>query len=284
MMHISDTHISVGQGDSQEKFELLQNALQTARAANAECIVHTGDGIHGEDPAAVTSLQAVLGDVGLPFYFISGNADWMLSEQSAADAAAAANNVEPNADSQPDPTPTEIQVLRQQRLLRTVTPLYRGAGLSHWVRELPAGLTVVGVDNSSGVVDAEQLEAVRSVDAKHKPWVLLCHIPLHLPSMKAALPGTIFCGEEGCGGQPTTATTKGFVQLLQQSTSVVAVLCGHIHQAQAHRLHQEADDESGSRKTTSGGGGGGVMLVTAATKDGGSRLLDFVPAPVAAKM
>ena len=62
------------------------------------------------------------------------------------------------------------------------------------------------------------------------------------------------------GAALVAAAQVSFAELLQRSTSVVAVLAGHIHQAQGHCL-----------------AGGGALLVTAAAKDGGLRMLDFVP-------
>ena len=97
-----------------------------------------------------------------------------------------------------------------------------------------------------------------------------------MPLWTRALGSTMYSSwEDECGGQPTTAATREFVHLLQHSTSVVAVLCGHIHQAQAHYLNPKYSSV-GSEAAASGG----VMLVTAATTKGGRQpAAGFRPRP-----
>ena len=97
------------------------------------------------------------------------------------------------------------------------------------------------------------------------PWVLMLHIPLCLPETLELVPGAgSLCGNPDDEALPASSSTQAFLAFVRESPSVVAVLAGHIHQPQAQLLRE--------------GGGAGAQLVTAAAKDGGSRLIDFVPA------
>ena len=147
MLHISDTHIGVTDGGdrvkppaltSDSQAAELTSALARARSEGASLVLHTGDCIQGASQGNVQFVEQAVAEAGLPFYYISGNADWMdpipSPEQKTSPAPAdRASSLAAAASS------------RAHWREAALTPLYGGAGKSHWVREHEHGLTIVGV-------------------------------------------------------------------------------------------------------------------------------------------
>jgi DNA repair exonuclease SbcCD nuclease subunit len=257
VLHISDSHVNVEPGATSQFTDVLDTAFRLATEQNVALVVHTGDCVQTASAPTVKFVQRTVADAGLPFFYISGNADWM--DPTAVEK-----------DSEEEATHVEKSTTREYWRGSVLVPLFGGATPSHWVRDVKGGqLRFVGVDNSTGQVDSAQLRAVQKVERQGVPFVLMVHIPLWNESIKAAIPGQgSLCGDPD---DPTSsATTRQFAMLMSQSAHVVCVLAGHIHRAEGHWLQK--------------GGGHGVLLTTAATKDGGSRLLDFVPATADARL
>ena len=202
-------------------------------------MVHTGDLVHGVSPETVSHLSSCLvgAHAALPFLYISGNADWMHES-----------------------TPTDISFEEKDAVRtnwqETNAALYDGAERSVWVRDVVEGeLRFVGVDNSTGQVSQAQLDKVVAAVADGTPSVLMLHIPLCLPEILEVVPGAgSLCGNPNDTKLPASTSTVEFLSFVRGNASIVAVLAGHIHQAQAQLL-REGDSVS-------------VQLVTAAAKDG----------------
>ena len=113
------------------------------------------------------------------------------------------------------------------------------APFSH--REL-GGLLFVAVDNSIYQVEEDQLDSMRQALAQDLPTVLLCHIPISLPTLRgvvmAAMDGhPIMMADPDWTPElrianfvdDTTPATTEFVRLVSQAENLVAILTGHCH-------------------------------------------------------
>jgi hypothetical protein len=142
VLHISDSHIDVDPATRQFT-DVLPSALVKAKSEGASLVVHTGDCIQGASQGNVQFVRQAVLDAGVPFWYISGNADWMDPDPPAAKPEPAADRATHLAEA--DHARTQWR--------KELTPLYGGADKSYWVREAEEGLTFVGVDNSTNQVD-----------------------------------------------------------------------------------------------------------------------------------
>jgi hypothetical protein len=160
-----------------------------------------------------------------------------------------------------------------------LAPLYRGRNPSCWQDDI-GGVRFIGIDNSTGLVTAAQLQLFKSATKMAAacvpplPVVLLVHIPLFEQRLLEIISAAAFSRRPGsppepamdasalCGGPATAdASTLEFVEAVRECTGLGAILCGHIHTAQAQPY----------------GSCGATQLVADGGVFGGTRLLDLVP-------
>lgn len=157
-----------------------------------------------------------------------------------------------------------------------LAPLYGGRDPEAWSEDIN-GVRFVALDNSTGDVSAEQVAFFTRVAADSPlPVLLLVHIPLFSRQLNDAIRSAPFSRRPGaevepaasagalCGdpeNETTTAATQKLIKCVERCTKLAAVLCGHIHTAQAHAIGEH----------------GGVQYVADAGVFGGYRLLELVP-------
>ena len=100
-------------------------------------------------------------------------------------------------------------------------------------------LRVVGIDNSTGLVEPAQLsffnQQAASAAAARQPLVLAVHFPLHSIALAAELEqaGCPGMGAELCGAGASDADTAAFLAAAGECAGLVAVLAGHVRCATA---------------------------------------------------
>eukprot|EP01051_Picozoa_sp_SAG22_P001572 SAG22_NODE_63_length_23302_cov_17.506551_4_plen_365_part_00 len=266
----------------------LRNILAAAAAQSPppDLVVHTGNLVNYPSFRAVMHAAGLLEESGIPFAYTAGNEDWAWKELAGA------------------ASPQHFRRMYCYAPDATLSPLFEmhgdGMSPSHWLvptGELPkegggdgggpADIRVVGIDNSTGTVEAAQLEFFNAQAAAARaaaaPLVLCLHYPLHCAELVAALKQAGCEGEPelcgaapagggrggGTGGGGAAAATRGrhcvddataaFLAAAAACPELVAVLAGHVRAA--------ASAPFGSHSC--------VQYTTDASCFGGYRLLDF---------
>lgn len=291
VLHVSDSHVSCGDGwmSEREAFGLpAADPIHTAYTdgkdptasstettmrqfreqvtagvqSGADLIVHTGDLLNIPSEESVAFVHDVLVKSGLPFFFISGNHDWCYEGLGG--------------DRRSMRSEAGRQAVRAEWRTKRLAPLFpNGKSSSHWSEEID-GLVFLAVDNSTCMVGHEQHSFYRSTVAKAgregKSVVLLLHVPLFLPELKVAMAGAdgegYYCGDVEFGGpQAPDEETVAFVETVVGDAGregpLCAILAGHIHSAQVQPLAPAP--------------GCALQFVTEAGCNDGYRIVDFVP-------
>lgn len=268
VLHISDSHVSVPGDDSEtfspfcgrmhnaystyDRFGSFVSMMDLAVEKDVDLIALTGDHVNYPGPNAVARLVEELERTRKPWVFTAGNHDWHYEgmEGSSRDLR-----------------------LRWRRELK---PFYAGRD-PHASSIDVNGLRFVLIDNSTFQVDDHQLAFYQKAVSDDKPVVLLVHIPLSVPAIRIDRPGKPLCGDPEWGENmdqnweterrerwPATGnlpSTEQFLACAKSTSNLVAVLCGHIHQARVDRVNDMA-----------------FQYVTAPGFDRGHRLIRFEPA------
>lgn len=258
ILHLTDAHFCRADEDEhaalcrernarwQERENQEANAtrlLQTARESGAELLLMTGDIVDSPSHASLEYVRGLLDACGLPWLYVSGNHDWYFPYQQAHEDLRSAQ-------------------------YHKIEPLFGGPPRTGWCYEIN-GLQILGIDNSIYQIENDQLELARAALETGLPTVLLIHIPLTQPGLRAPtiarwrdciLMGETILEEHRANWAwaPDRPATAEFIRLMQKAPNLVAILCGHVHFA-----HEEAF-------------GAGVQLVGAPAFAGGSRVIDFV--------
>ena len=89
-------------------------------------------------------------------------------------------------------------------------------------------MLMVGVDNSSRQITAEQNARLRQLLTQDKPMVITMHVPIMTEGNREEL---LFCGDYFRLNHPeATDETLAFVEILKQNApKIIAVLAGHLH-------------------------------------------------------
>ena len=202
--HLSDSHVSCGAGWMAEResfglppFDPIHTAYtdgkdETAtdtittmaqfraqvaalKDAGADLIIHTGDLLNMPTAESVQFVHEVLTDAGLPWLFTCGNHDWCYEGLGG--------------DRRSMTSEAGRQAVRAEWRERRLGALFEGKNPSHWVEEVH-GLTFIGLDNSTCMVNEEQHDFFRAAhDAAPGAVVLLLHVPLFIDELKVAMTG-----------------------------------------------------------------------------------------------
>jgi hypothetical protein len=250
-----------------------QVALAVARGA--DMVVHTGDLLNLPSAETVAWVAGVVRRSGLPFRFVCGNHDWCYEGLGG--------------DRRSMQSEAGRQAVRSEWREKRLRPLFGAFEPSHWSEDV-AGLRLIALDNSTCRVSAAQLAFFEERAAGALPVVLLLHVPLHTPALKASLEaigcGAVegeagvmmgyLCGDEAglrggsrpeaFAGTTPDADTLAFVRAVRRCPRLAAVLSGHLHSHQVHPLGEAS---------------GALQLVTEAGLNGGWRLLEFGPSTAA---
>ncbi len=242
ILHIADVHLGLIDGRDEEHLEIcqdlgerfhprhqnrdaqghtipqetaFQHMLETARQEQVDLLALTGDIVDFPAQANVEYARQLVDASGLPALYTAGNHDWHFLSR--------------------DPTPAT-----RREFLAPLAPLH--GGRPDFAEHKIGDLLFVAVDNSTYQIDAEQLENTRRALAQNLPTVLLIHIPLSLPTLRAptiehkngnpvlmADPDWPLAKRREYGTGADTPTTLEFVRLLVNAQNLVAVFCGHIH-------------------------------------------------------
>ncbi len=228
MLHVTDVHCALlDERDARhedacrdycQRFagneRILAERFNEARELGVDLVALTGDIMHFPSRALVDYLARQMEQLQVPVLFTCGNHDWRF------------------------PGLSDEEAVREQWWPR-LDPLHPGrAGCAACEVN---GIQFLQVDDSTYQVDDEQLAWVRERLATGRPTVVLSHIPLSLPTLRAPTidrwKAPILIGDpdwdqesrERWKAGADRPTTLQYVQLLAGAENLVAVFCGHVH-------------------------------------------------------
>jgi len=139
-------------------FEYLDDLLQKAKYENVELLLLTGDIVNFPSAVSANYVYGRIMNTGIPWLYISGNHDWHYEGM-----------------------PGTLDSLRKTWINRSLLPLYNGHNpLSY--SEIINGINFVGIDNSTGQVNNDQIEFLKDQLTRTEPIILLSHIPYKFDS------------------------------------------------------------------------------------------------------
>ena len=188
--------------------------LEVAAQERVDLLALAGDIVDFPAWASIDYAARLASASGIPSIYTPGNHDWLFSDREGT-----------------------AEVRRE--FLPRLDPLTRGEPA--FSRHEVGRLLFAAVDNSTYQVEEEQLESTRQALAGGAPTVLLCHIPISLPTLRnpvlSELGVPIMMADpdwalqsrrENSVGE-NTSTTLGFVRMVCQAENLVAILTGHCH-------------------------------------------------------
>lgn len=232
-------------GRSYAPDKAFERVMCEAATMNLDLLALTGDIVHYPSLAAIEHLTAIVNDLGVPAMYTCGNHDVHFTDEP-------------------------VNHERRQAWLSRFKSLH-GERSDYEVREI-ANMRFVAVDSFDCQISAQQLAFFEQQLAADVPVVVLTHIPVSLPTLRARtiqeMDAPVLMGDPDWSvasrdeWQITedTPETLEFVRLITQTPNVVACFCGHIHFA-----HHDA---MGPRA---------VQYVGKPGFRGGRRLVEFKP-------
>ena len=255
VLHISDSHIGlIDERDAQwteacqelkDRFDsesrdrqgraavtaagAFDELLTMTQSLQADLVALTGDMIGFPSQANIEFLQGRMADTGREVMYIAGNHDWHW----------------PGLD---------YGSVVREKYWPVLEPLQGGQPACR-SRQL-GDVRFVAIENSDYQITEGQLEFAQDNLAEGLPTVVLMHLPVSVPSLRAAAiehwGAPILMGDpehrnprsDKCWGPrlnpPITVEgferVMAFVRLLAGSPNLVAILCGHLHFARADCL------------------------------------------------
>jgi 3',5'-cyclic AMP phosphodiesterase CpdA len=176
--------IDNGPGSGQVRpHNVFEAQLHMAQEEEADLVVHTGNLVNFPSFRGIYYVWDALEKCGLPYLYTSGSSDWCWQDMIGT---------------------KPVQELQQQYCWEEsgeCATLFSRASESSLLSteqydakawsEVVGGVRFVGVDNSTQVVTAEQLtfvqEALAAAAAAAESVVIMVHIPLYTPELRAAL-------------------------------------------------------------------------------------------------
>jgi 3',5'-cyclic AMP phosphodiesterase CpdA len=265
VLHISDSHVSVEGDDTEEVVQFcarmhgayssydrlgsFMSLMDLAIEKDVDLIALGGDQVNYPGPRAVERLTQELKRTRIPWVFTAGNHDWHYEGMPGSS--------------------TDLR----QRWRQELAPFYAGND-PHASSVEVNGLRFVLIDNSTFQIDDHQLTFFRDSVSDGTPVVLMVHIPLSVPTLRNDRPGKPLCGDPEWGEHTDNGweterrekwsaagnlpSTERFLAAAELTPNLVAVLCGHIHQARVDRVSDSAS-----------------QYVVAPGFDRGCRLIEF---------
>ncbi len=227
LLFLTDTHMVVSSSEDSEQITAnaaerspgfvddngVSSALQFpawmayANEQQVDGVLFGGDIIDYPSKGNLEHLQKNLDMLSQPYIYTLGNHDWTY--------------------------PWEYMTQKgEEEYLPLLEPMMQG---NTTIQHLDIGeLTVVAVDNSSGQVNGEALEAYQQILAEGRPTIVLVHVPFMTQSVlgkaKEVWSSPVVIGAGNYGGIYENEESAAFVQMTTAADSpVVAVLAGHVH-------------------------------------------------------
>lgn len=227
LLFLTDTHMVVSSSEDSEQITAnaaerspgfvddngVSSALQFpewmayANEQQVDGVLFGGDIIDYPSKGNLEHLQKNLDMLSQPYIYTLGNHDWTY--------------------------PWEYMTQKgEEEYLPLLEPMMQG---NTTIQRLDIGeLTVVAVDNSSGQVNGEALEAYQQILAEGRPTIVLVHVPFMTQSVlgkaKEVWSSPVVIGAGNYGGIYENEESAAFVQMTTAADSpVVAVLAGHVH-------------------------------------------------------
>lgn len=270
VLHVSDSHVSVSGDDEPEvapfcgrmhaaysEYDRLGNFLAVMDVAvkqDVDLIVLSGDQVNYPGKRAVARLADALAATGKPWVYTAGNHDWHYEGMPGSSADL------------------------RERWRQELTPFYAGAD-PHASAVDVRGVRFVMIDNSTYQVDDGQLSFFKEQTDTDLPVVLVAHIPLSVPLLRDSRKGKPLSGDPAWGLETdrnweterrerwpaagNLPSTEAFLECVAAAPQLVAVLCGHIHEARVDLVSATAN-----------------QYVVAPGYAGGCRVLEFSGASV----
>ena len=196
----------------------FEEALTFAKELNADVITLVGDIFSFPSELAVEWVQSKLKAIGIPYIYIAGNHDWHYEGMKG-----------------------KLTSLRDKWIEKRLKPLYQGNNPLMAAYDIK-GIRFLAIDNSTYEINDEQLIFLSEQVASGLPLVLLVHIPMYAPGKKISFG----CGNPFWGATTDrnsklerrpkwpenghTKTTFEFYKKVFDSSNVMGIFAGHIHQ------------------------------------------------------
>ncbi len=197
--------------------EAFEQALEYAKAVNADVITLVGDIFSFPSEAAIEWVLSKLEATGIPYIYTAGNHDWHYEGMEGT-----------------------LESLRDTWIEKRLLPLYQGNHPLMAAYDIK-GIRFLAIDNSTYQINEEQLAFFREQVASGIPLVLLVHIPLYAPGKNIYFG----CGNPNWGAATDgnfeierrpkwpetghTQTTFKFHKEVFNAPNLMGIFAGHIH-------------------------------------------------------
>jgi DNA repair exonuclease SbcCD nuclease subunit len=141
---------------SETTFQYFDDILQKAKNQNVNLLLLTGDILNFPSAVSVKYVYDKLSATGIPWLYISGNHDWHY-----------------------EGLPGNIDSLRNVWTKKSLLPLYCGQNPLFY-STIIHGINFIGIDNSTGEVNADQIRFLKDQLTKPEPIMIISHIPYRL--------------------------------------------------------------------------------------------------------
>lgn len=185
----------------------LSDWMDYAAAQDFDAVLLGGDIIDYPSEASIDYLDEQLQKLPVPYLYTMGNHDWTF--------------------------PWEYMTEVGEQQYRPLLEPYMGDNtyIGTWETE---DLLVITVDNSSGQVSPEAVEAYRELLQTEKPVIVMLHVPLMTQSVlsraREEWDSPVVLGAGNYGGIYPNEDSEAFVNLTTAADSPVElVLAGHVH-------------------------------------------------------
>jgi DNA repair exonuclease SbcCD nuclease subunit len=173
---------------SETTFEYFDDILQKAKKDKVELLLLTGDIVNFPSAVSVKYVYDRLTATGIPWLYISGNHDWHYEGLPG--------------------TPDSLRAVWTKTIL---LPLYKGLNPLFYSKIIK-GINFVGIDNSTGQVNENQIRFLQDQLKEPEPIVLISHIPYNLNNKTS---------QQGM---------EAFMDVISSnSDKIIAVFTGHNH-------------------------------------------------------
>jgi DNA repair exonuclease SbcCD nuclease subunit len=173
---------------SETTFQYFDDLLQKAINQNVNLLLLTGDIVNFPSAVSVKYVCDKLSKTGIPWLYISGNHDWHY-----------------------EGLPGNIDSLRETWTKKSLLPLYNGHNPLFY-SVIIHGINFVGIDNSTGVVNEDQIRFLQNQLTKPEPIMMISHIPYNLNNKT---------------NQPGMAALTDIIS--SNSDKITAIFTGHEH-------------------------------------------------------
>jgi predicted MPP superfamily phosphohydrolase len=149
---------------SKTTFQYFDDILLKAKKQKVNLLLLTGDIVNFPSASSVKYVYDKLTETGIPWLYISGNHDWHY-----------------------EGLPGNIDSIRNTWTKKSLLPFYSGRNPLFY-STIIHGINFVGIDNSTGEVNEDQIRFLKDQLTKPEPIIMISHIPYSL-NKKTNKPG-----------------------------------------------------------------------------------------------